>query len=524
MNPDSSCILIFLGNFILKYNKRMNLKNFLYIIVFMLVFIDSKAQKNDEFNKLRNEYKRELQQFRKQAINDLDEYRKSINQEYIEQLRRPWTPLQDKNKIEPIEFKEPPFPPVIKENDTTIELIDKPVPIDTIVLVPVPKPQPVPIYTIQEDPDIKNPDLKFKFYGTDIELRGAKFKDFNLMDNDENNIANGWEELLNKDNDNFILDCLEARKMMKLPDWGFFKFIDASIAQYLPSGEDSHTLVMCYVLTQCGYKTYLCQDDNIKKLHLLFVSNDTFTNREFYTIDGEKAYAYRSIPSDRVYISQFKEKGNQLLSIALTNTPNFTYLPEKNSYKTVVKHPGIELKCSPNKNLVDFYNDYPEGYIGSDVYSKWAIHGNTPMSKEVKESIYPTLKTEVTGKSHYDAVNFLLNVAQSFPYEYDDKIWNRDRAFWPEESWYYPYSDCEDHAIHFTRLVRDILNLNAVLIYYPGHLSAAIEMTDGSQKGDYVVYNGRKYTVCDATYFYASAGMTAPSNDNSSAVLIPLRK
>lgn len=106
----------------------------------------------------------------------------------------------------------------------------------------------------------------------------------------------------------------------------------------------------------------------------------------------------------------------------------------------------------------------------------------------------------------------------------DDEIWGQDRPFWVEESWHYPLSDCEDHAVNFTRLVRDVLGLDAVLIYYPGHLSSGVAITDGSQKGDYVVYNGKKYTVCDATYFYAPAGLTAPGNDNSKSILVPLNK
>ena len=117
----------------------------------------------------------------------------------------------------------------------------------------------------------------------------------------------------------------------------------------------------------------------------------------------------------------------------------------------------------------------------------------------------------------------MLRVAQSFPYEYDDVVWGKDRTFFMEESWYYPYSDCEDHAINFTHLVKDILGLDTAFISYPGHLSAAVAITDGSAKGDYLIHNGKKYTVCDATYFYAPAGSTASAYNNANATLVPLK-
>ncbi len=99
-----------------------------------------------------------------------------------------------------------------------------------------------------------------------------------------------------------------------------------------------------------------------------------------------------------------------------------------------------------------------------------------------------------------------------------------DRALFPDESWNYFYSDCEDHAIHFTRLVRDLMGLDAVLVYYPGHLASAVAFTDGSVTGDYVNYKGKRFTICDPTYFYAPVGVTMVGMDNSKAILVDLRR
>lgn len=43
-------------------------------------------------------------------------------------------------------------------------------------------------------------------------------------------------------------------------------------------------------------------------------------------------------------------------------------------------------------------------------------------------------------------VEFCTN---GFVYEYDDKVWGGDSAFFAEESLYYPYYDCEGRFILF---------------------------------------------------------------------------
>ena len=87
--------------------------------------------------------------------------------------------------------------------------------------------------------------------------------------------------------------------------------------------------------------------------------------------------------------------------------------------------------------------------------TKWAMYANTPLDGPVKAKLYPTLKDRIRGLSQLEAANILLNWVQTaFVYEYDDKVWGHDRAFFAEETLYYPYCDCEDRAILFTRLTQ----------------------------------------------------------------------
>ena len=100
-------------------------------------------------------------------------------------------------------------------------------------------------------------------------------------------------------------------------------------------------------------------------------------------------------------------------------------------------------------------------------------------------------------------------------------MWGHDRAFFAEETLFYPYCDCEDRSILFSRLVRDLLGLDVMLVFYPGHLATAVAFNT-SVKGDYIDMNGKHYTICDPTYIGAPIGATMPDMDNKTAKVIVL--
>ena len=100
-------------------------------------------------------------------------------------------------------------------------------------------------------------------------------------------------------------------------------------------------------------------------------------------------------------------------------------------------------------------------------------------------------------------------------------MWGDDRAFFAEESLFYPYCDCEDRSILFTRLVRDLLGLKCILVYYPGHLASAVCFNQ-HVAGDYIELGGKRFVIADATYVNAPVGATMPKMDNSTAKVIML--
>ena len=171
---------------------------------------------------------------------------------------------------------------------------------------------------------------------------------------------------------------------------------------------------------------------------------------------------------------------------------------------------------------MDFFDTYPPSCINDNFMTRWAMYANTPLEEGIRGQLYPLMKEKLEGMSQKDAVQQMLWWVQTgFQYNYDENVWGRDRAFFGEETLFYPYCDCEDRSILLSHLVRDLLNLKVILIYYPGHLAMAVNFTD-EVNGDYIMYDNMKFVVCDPTYILSHVGETMPSMKDKETVVILL--
>lgn len=484
----------------------------------LCIFGNIQAQ-DDNFG---DDFKNDFDFFR-QAINkDFENFRQKINKEYTEFLKNPWEETTEKEPL--IIPKEDAVPPVIypEEDKNNYFHLPEPLPFDDVIPVPKPTPQPRPVEPINEN---QNPMTKvgFSWMGTNMSVRFNTSTTGNLDGIREKDVAAWWLALSNiLDTDNLIYDCLKLRKDYSLCDWAYLEMLHALSEKVYGEKSNQATLLMAYLFCQSGYKMRLASDGT-DKLYMLFASRHHIYDLPRFEVDGETYYPYGECPSS-LYISNSAFPGEQSLSLWVTSTPKVALSATSLKKRQSERYPDVKITLSSNKNLMDFYSSYPTSMVGDNVVSRWAMYANTPMSEDVKRQIYPDLKAAINGCDQLTAVNKLLNFVQTgFEYEYDDKVWGGDRAFFAEESLYYPYCDCEDRSILFTRLIRDLLGLRCILIYYPGHLASAVEFSQSNTvTGDYILLEGYKFVIADATFIGAPVGKTMYGMDNQTAKVILL--
>lgn len=434
-------------------------------------------------------------------------------------MRRAWQECNVLPAIpRPKDEKVPPV--VIAEDERTQPIESSPVTIEDIVEPPVIKPQPVPVAPIENVPRPTETYVAFMFYGTECKVRFDDAHRFAINGTGGDALSHVWLQLSSSEYNNLINDCLELRARMRLCDWAYLSLLN-TMAQACMGRTNEATMLAAYVFCQSGYKMRIGKTNG--RLYLLYATDHCIYGKSYFRMDGNDYYVFNG-DAENMEICDVAYPNERALSLLIPNQPLLACNKTPPRTLQSERYEDVKAEVSVNKNLLDFYNTYPPSSVNGDFMTRWAMYANTPLDEESKGGLYSSLKEKTAGLGKKEAVERLLNFVQTaFVYEYDDKVWGHDRAFFAEETLYYPYSDCEDRSILFSRLVRDLLELDVILIYYPGHLATAV-CFDNSVNGDYIMLNGRKFVVCDPTYIGAGVGLSMPDMDNQGAKIILLDK
>lgn len=484
-------------------------KSFLLIsLLFGLSMFTSSAQTDDFYA--------QYEKFSKHAKAEYEDYRAQCNAEYVKFLERAWKEYKVLPSIP--RPKDEVVPPTIMPRQDKNKKQAKEILIENVVSPILSLPQPKPISPIYENDKVEEKNFSFSYMGTTCEVRLPKDLNIRMSGCESCMIATIWKQLATNAMDNTIRDFLALRLKMQLCDWAYLNLIDTFAKAFCGHGNEA-VIMAAFIYSQSGYKMRLGRD--CEKLYLLYGSKHGIYEKVYIVIEGINYYPLDD-KVERMEISDFSFPQEQSMSLYIENAQKFTIRPSAIRKLASEQYHDVAIDSQVNLNLIQFYNTYPSSEVNGNFMTCWKMYADTPMDESVSQMLYPDIKNKIEGLSDVQAVNQILNWVQTaFQYEYDDKVWGHDRAFFAEETLYYPYCDCEDRAILFTRLVRDLLGLKCILVYYPGHLASAVCLKQ-QVNGDYISLDGDVYTICDPTYIGAPVGITMPEMDNRSAKVIKL--
>ncbi|MBQ8154591.1 MAG: hypothetical protein IJ069_13115 [Prevotella sp.] len=417
------------------------------------------------------------------------------------------------------------------------ELTNDHLAVQQVVAAPAPAPkQPQPLAEVVPVPEKANDYMTFDVFGTQCRVRIGDNCRIHLNGLSGDELADAIGEFSKSQYDNMLYDCLQERKNHHFSDWAYYQMLLALTDKFYGKHTNEGTLVMGFLYSQSGYKMRYAHDNS--KLYILVASQYNIFKKSFFYVDGECYYLLDNIGDDtKLAICKAKFPKESPLSLQITAVQDFTENPTLERTITSPRNPDFSFTLKSNKNYIDFYNTYPSSYTDNNFMTRWAMYANTPLEKGITAQLYPSMREKLDGMSPLEKVQQLdwwvqgtVDVKRENPdqgcflYAFDDDVWGFDRAFFGEETFFYPYCDCEDRSILLSHLVRDLVNLDVVLVYYPGHLAMAVNFQE-DVPGDYIMVDGRKFTVCDPTYVGSDVGETMPTmKDKSTTVILLQRK
>ena len=480
-------------------------------IALLLAIVNLSAQDND-FDEFRKQALREFDDFKTTKTKEFNDFRDKANAEFAEFMQQAWPKFQAKEPIPIPPSPDPVKPPVV---DPQKPPTADPIPFEEVKPAPQPVIPPQPVAPIPQPVEPVKQKLTFLFYQTECKVSLEPDQKIVLTNLSEEKIAKAWTQFSQPEYNALINDCLELRTRLNLCDWGYIQLIQRlSEKHYNSTTSNAAVVLQMYLLTQSGYKLRIAKSG--ERLALLVPSEQIMYAYTYFNLSGEKYYVIdkslkgalfnifdRAFPNEQTLSLQTKQP-----YLKQTDTPVKTY--------TSIRYPEMKVSVSTNQNLIDFYNACP-------VHSAWELYAAASMSEHLKSELYPALKKYIAGKSETEAANQLINFVQTaFEYQTDEEQFGYERPLFADETFYYPASDCEDRAILYSILVRELLGLDVVLLHYPNHLATAVHFRDDAVSGDYLMISGKKFIVCDPTYIGATIGQAMLQFKNVSAGVVRL--
>ncbi|MCW9025972.1 MAG: hypothetical protein OQJ77_01535, partial [Thiovulaceae bacterium] len=224
--------------------------------------------------------------------------------------------------------------------------------------------------------------------------------------------------------------------------------------------------------------------------------NYSFSKNKFYVVSN---YAKGSV--GRLYSYEQNYPGSDKpLDLSLKNLPEFAQ--NIKSKKLGFKEAGKDFTVSfnYNQNIIDFMGTYPQ--------ADYDTFFNAPLQEETYKQLAEAIKKHVDGKKMSEALNFVLHFVQkSFKYQMDNQQFGREKVMFAQETLYYDKSDCEDRAVLFSYLIKELFGVGVVGVKYKDHMATALYIP---MDGDSVKAGSKRFVIADPTYINSSVGQSMP--------------
>lgn len=462
------------------------------------------------------------QDWLKSQQSEFTSYKKSIDEEFSSMLKKDWEAFQQMSNPNPYKKPKPKkIPQVKKEIVLPKKEIEKS---PKVIVKEIKKKQintkpkviePKISKKIKEQSDIRK--ISFEFYGNRLNYQIDKKLLFSSDKINKDTIIKFWDTI-SKTNFQLILEQIkDTKKTLGLNDWATYQLTN-KIGNEIFKNKNIANLFSWFNLVKLGFDTKVGYNKN--NIYLLSVMDHELFQIAYFKLGNKKYYVLT--PNGRIgkigtiftYSGNYPKSTNKL-SFAIDSEIKFYTNLENKVLKFNYEHKLYAIKTQYSKDLIEFYKTYPQ--------SDYNIYYNTKNSTVLSNTILDGLSGVIQNRSQIEAVNMLLRFVQTtFAYKTDQDQFNYEKVMFPEETIYYPYSDCEDRSIMFSYLVKNLLGLDVVGIKYSDHMATAVAFSSQTS-GDRFRYKNKVYTITDPTYINANSGMAMPQYKNSKFEIFTIR-
>ncbi len=337
-------------------------------------------------------------------------------------------------------------------------------------------------------------ELVFKFYSDEIRI------DYNealcishLVKSNDKNLKAFYEKLDKAPYQGLLNQLEKYRKNYMLSDWFYYRLLWSTSQELFKNQSDNYKKAFCwFLINKQGFKCTI--RFNTKNLWQLYVWSKNDIVNTYFNIKKKRYVALEPSRNGQdvsrvVYLKWFPKVKSKYFIFNLDSLPKFAN-PEIVKKEIVFKANGRldTLSVAINKTILDALADIPQFW--TQEYFKPAP------SSECSASLLSFFRDRTRGMSDSEVVRYLLSfVRMGFKFADDAVSFGYQKPMVAEEVLYYPTADCEDKSALFFYLVKELLDIDVLVLVYPKHANVAVLLD--KPYGKPFVYNGKQYSVCE---------------------------
>ncbi|MBC7827039.1 MAG: hypothetical protein H7122_04790 [Chitinophagaceae bacterium] len=340
----------------------------------------------------------------------------------------------------------------------------------------------------------------FDFYGDSIEFKLDSSVLIPFREPLSEQSVQSFYKKISDANYQSVIEALLLYKETNNPDdWLYYQLIRKTAQHISPKADNywRYTLYKWFFLVKSGYHAALTMSGD--KLLFYVQSEEKIYNIPSRISDGNQFvclnyHDYGTIDFEKEKFSEINidiPDSKHPFSYKVTQLPDFNpanYSERDISFNYYQNNYHFKVKLNPQIQAI--FANYP--------VVDYSYYFNIPLSKETYMSLIPLIKKNIKGMTKKNGIDYLMRFTRyAFLFEKDTEIFGKEKRLSPEETLLYEHSDCEDRAALFFCLVKEIYNLPMIVLVYPKHVTIAVQLD--KPVGNPIVYNGKKYSICEPT-------------------------
>lgn len=452
-----------------------------------------------------------FEEYRRRQQQNFQQFKDERDKAFMDMLDRTWKEMEAFKAGTTYAAPKPVAIPAAPERPNVPVVIGEDIVIRDEFDIPAPEIRTEPIRL----PAAARPFL-VDFHATDVPLR-AMPSPMLAGSVSQETIRKYWGDMSATEFAPIVQDLAKVRADLRLNDWGYLSLLHAVAKKAYPNRPNEQTLMVWFYLIKSDYDVRI--GFNSTRAYLLTPIDNTLFNATFLTLNGKRFYVIQfDNPQERVG-SLFTYDGDypgvtKRMNLAVDRDVNLATDMIDREFRFTSQGKSYTLRVPVNRNAIAYYERYPQ--------TDYPIYPTAKGTPGTLTSLTSQLRVVIQGQSPADAARTLLTFVQTaFEYKTDQDQFGREKWMMPEETLFYPYSDCDDRAILFAYLVRELTDLEVVGLLYPSHLTTAILLP--GVPGDTITHNGKRYLAADPTFIGADIGMTMPQLKNQAPQVIEIR-